>query len=98
MSKATTVDRLLLSSLKMSSSRESTASPPKLKVRKRADTKILLGDDYQTIVKDIPLATNKCLFDLISYLKAGKQMWAYLSNNQKAAKGFGQPRKGGGEY
>ena len=36
----------------MSSS--SAASPPQLKVRKRADTRILLGDDYQDIVKDVP--------------------------------------------
>jgi hypothetical protein len=36
-------------------SQESAASPPKLKVRQRANTKILLGDDYQDIVKDVPL-------------------------------------------
>ncbi|KAI9769444.1 MAG: hypothetical protein M1839_003658 [Geoglossum umbratile] len=36
----------------MSSS--SAASPPQLKVRKRADTRILLGDDYHDIVKDVP--------------------------------------------
>ncbi|KAI9784456.1 MAG: hypothetical protein M1839_002112 [Geoglossum umbratile] len=32
----------------------SAASPPQLKVRKRASTRVLLGDDYQDIVKDVP--------------------------------------------
>jgi hypothetical protein len=36
------------------SSQELTGSPPQLKVRKRTDTKTLLGDDYQDIVRDVP--------------------------------------------
>ncbi|KAI9759924.1 MAG: hypothetical protein M1840_003067 [Geoglossum simile] len=33
----------------------SSASPPQLQVRKRADTRVLLGDDYRDIVADVPL-------------------------------------------
>jgi len=38
----------------VASSQESAGSLPQLKVRKRTDTKTLLGEDYQDIVKDVP--------------------------------------------
>ena len=36
-------------------SQKPAVSPAQLKVRKRADTKTLLGEDYQDVVKDVPL-------------------------------------------
>ena len=36
------------------SSQDLAGSPPQSKVRKRADTKTLLGKDYQDIVKNVP--------------------------------------------